>query len=134
VAKPAKKTAKRSDGIENAEVVKARPGARLPRVANQVHQLNAQSTDTQSNSGIQTPAPAPAATEQERLDNYRFQIGSKYMMDADTQSPTIFTVKNAYKDSNMEFRKVFSIEMGLEVIDLSALMRDKYEPGFKLVG
>jgi hypothetical protein len=129
-----KRTTRVDSKIENADKTSTRSGARLPRVANQVHSVNNSGTDSQSNSNIPTPPPAPAATPEERLRNYRFEIGTKYMMDCDTPSPCIYTVKNAYKDSTMEFRKVWSLENGLEVIDLSRLMQDKYEPGFMLIG
>jgi hypothetical protein len=119
--------------IENADKTSTRAGARMPRVAKQVHSLNNSSTDSQSNSNIQTPPPAPTVSPEARLNNYRFEIGTKYMMDCDTPSPCIYTVKNAYKDSMMEFRKVWSLENGLEVIDLASLMRDKYEEGFLLI-
>ena len=102
--------------------IKTRPGARLPTITPNVTTIK--DTDVKSGSVINTPAPNGPVT----VKNYRFEIGSKFMLDT-----TIFTVKAAYSDMNTEFRKVWSLDNGMEIIELSSLMKDKNELGFKLI-
>ena len=124
------KTVKRAGDskIENADVVHTRPGAKLPRAATEVHSLNKHSTDNVTNATVVETKPAVVVDPAQKIAQYRFEVGTKYMLDT-----TIFHVKKAYADSNTEFRKLWSLENGEEVVELSSLMRDKFDQSFHLV-
>ena len=59
---------------------------------------------------------------------FDFPIGTEYMID-----DIIFKVRKAMKVDNMEMRRIYSLEMGDQIISLSSLQDDFKSKHFHLI-
>jgi hypothetical protein len=121
----AKKAAKPSKAVKAARPaveVKTRKGAKLPRTAKEVANVTTGGNSTSAQVAPTNVQPTPTPQK------YKFEVGTKFML-----GTTIFHVKKSYADSNTEFRKLWSLENGEEVVELASLMRDKGEMDFRIV-